>query len=113
MVEARTRVLGFGLVWALLLGAPTGVEAKTTTAKVTKVADGDSLTLVAGGKKRKLDLAGVDAPELVGDAATTCFGSEALKHLRALLPRGAKVALRGVRGRSGEVLRGKASVNRS
>ena len=102
MVPGRSLSTGLGLAAACLIALPAGLEAKSTAAKVGKVVDGDTVALVVGGKPKKVDLAGIDAPEL-----SACFGKEAAAHLKSVLRKGAKVTLN-----RGEVLRGRKSVNR-
>jgi endonuclease YncB( thermonuclease family) len=60
---------------------------------VYNVADGDTLTVTAGGEKVKIRLLGIDAPEVAhgGDPAG-CGGSEAKQTLQAMLPKGATVS---------------------
>jgi micrococcal nuclease len=102
MVPRRITLTGLGLALAALIALPVGVEAKTTVAKVGKVVDGDTVSLVVGKKTKKVDLAGIDAPEL-----SACFGKDAAAHLKSVLKKGATVKLKG-----GELLKGRKSVNR-
>lgn len=49
-------------ILVLLLAAPA-LLAATLTGKVAKVADGDTVTVLADGQRHRVRLAGIDAPE--------------------------------------------------
>lgn len=68
--------------------APTGPDRAT----VVEVIDGDTVDLDFGGRRERVRLLGVDAPESVHPSVPTqCFGPEASQALGALLPSGAAV----------------------
>ena len=62
---------------------------ETTSARVTKHADGDTLWLSGIGKVR---LIGMDTPEVYGEAE--CFGREASAFVERTVPLGAEVRYR-------------------
>lgn len=96
--RGRIRVL-VATMALVALGAPPQAHARTGS--VVRVVDGDTVTLRTASGTTRLNLRGIDAPEL-GD----CFGSSARRKLRRLLPRGARVSFT-----RGEVRRRGASVN--
>jgi endonuclease YncB( thermonuclease family) len=64
-------------------------------AVVLRVIDGDTVILLARGRAERVRLIGVDAPETW--SRHDCFGVEATRALRALLPRGSPVRAAGDR----------------
>jgi micrococcal nuclease len=62
---------------------------------VDRVVDGDTLRALVAGRRVRVRLLGVDAPELaIGRGAPECWGVESADAARALLPRGAAVVMR-------------------
>jgi endonuclease YncB( thermonuclease family) len=51
------------LTLAFALALPGADPAQPFTGKVVKVADGDTITVLAGGARHRVRLAGIDAPE--------------------------------------------------
>jgi len=100
------------LAIAVVFGVSAQAEARTLRGAVVKVVDGDSVRVKVGERTRTFHLAGVDAPELRGDAASACYGKQARKRLSRLLGR-RTVRVRIVRGRNAELLRGRKNVNRA
>ena len=78
---------------ALLFASP----AFAWQAEVAKVYDGDTITVIRSdnGKKVKIRLAGIDAPEMAfkGRWAAQPYAKEAGDYLRSMLPVGTKVSL--------------------
>jgi len=68
-------------------GAPDG------SGLVERVVDGDTLIARVDGARVRVRLLGVDAPETTG-YAPECYGPQAARAARRLLPRGARIALR-------------------
>src|SRR5262249_36902113 len=64
-------------------------------ALVGRVADGDTLLLRIGGRRLRVRLIGVDAPETW--ARRDCYGAEAARALRRLVPVGSAVRVIGDR----------------
>lgn len=96
------------------LFVPVAAEGKTASGKVKRVVDGDTVQVTVGRRTATYHLKGVDAPELRGNAAKTCYGREARSTLRKLLRRKSAVKLRtSGRSRQAEILRGRKSINRS
>jgi micrococcal nuclease len=61
-------------------------------AEVVRVIDGDTLLASRDGRRVRVRLIGIDAPESVRpDAPVECFGPESTAQLRRLLPPGAAV----------------------
>jgi micrococcal nuclease len=65
---------------------PTAPE-NASVARVERVVDGDTIRLAGIGPVR---LIGIDTPETYG-GRVECFGPEATRYVRGLLPRGARV----------------------
>jgi micrococcal nuclease len=62
---------------------------------VDRVIDGDTLVARIEGRRVRVRLLSVDAPETAaGYGSAECFGLEAAEAARGLLPRGARIALR-------------------
>ncbi|WP_411730932.1 thermonuclease family protein [Paeniglutamicibacter sp.] len=79
------------------LEEPTGasrVPVKQASATVQHVVDGDTVYLMLDGKRTKVRLLNVDAPEIAHpDQRGECFGQEAADFLAKKLPEGSKVEL--------------------
>jgi endonuclease YncB( thermonuclease family) len=89
--DRLTRALAVSLLVLVAAGCTGGdpspePSAGGVTATVTRVDDGDTLTLANGAKVRLLQ---VDAPELTAD----CYGRQALRALEVLVPSGTRVRL--------------------
>jgi micrococcal nuclease len=74
---------------------------------VSRVVDGDTIHVRAGGERTIVRLVGIDTPEVYPE--TECFGDEAADVTRGLLPPGTTVAVRtdptqGERDRFGRLL---------
>ena len=68
------------------LSKPNGVMPSSERWQVVNVADGDTLTVGSRGKKEKLRLCGIDAPEVAhGSKPGQPFGNEATEKLRSLV----------------------------
>ncbi len=66
------------IIMAIALIVPANSYAATTYYQVTKVADGDTITVKMGKKNVSVRLIGVDTPETVDPRKTVeCFGKEA------------------------------------
>jgi micrococcal nuclease len=66
------------IITAIALIVPANSYAATTYYQVTKVADGDTITVKIGKKNVSVRLIGVDTPETVDPRKTVeCFGKEA------------------------------------
>ena len=111
MASAGTRACM--ILAALLLAVPAAAQGATLRGKVAKVVDGDSVSVKVGKRARTFDLGGINAPELSGDAAATCFGNEAKARLARLLKKGRAVKVRTLGGRRAEVVAGRLNVNRA
>lgn len=72
--------------------ADSSAGAKKSRATVEHVVDGDTVYLIIGGKRTKVRLLNVDAPEIPyrGEGGE-CFGEEATRFLEKKLPQGSKV----------------------
>ena len=61
---------------------------------VDRVVDGDTVVLRLGEAEEPVRLIGIDTPETVKpDTPVQCFGPEASKHLKTLLPEGTTVSV--------------------
>ena len=99
----------YGLLVSLLTICWSG---PAIAAQVVSVGDGDTLTVMDGGRRVTVRLACIDAPE----TAQKPYGMEARTALQSLAPVGSEVALKvSTRDRYGrtvaEVLRGGSNVN--
>lgn len=72
-----------------------GPPREARTALVVRVVDGDTLLLRIGGRRLRVRLIGVDAPETW--ARRDCYGAEAARALRRLVPVGSEVRVIGDR----------------
>lgn len=64
------------------------------TATVESVTDGDTIRVLIAGASTPVRLIGIDTPETHGQGGLReCFGQEASKRTRALLPEGTRVRL--------------------
>ena len=92
--KARAAVLGALLLAAspaVAQGMQTSSQAKPQTPPIVlSVGDGDTLTVLDGGRKRVVRLACIDAPELSQGAA----GARAKAALQTLAPHGSSVTLK-------------------
>jgi micrococcal nuclease len=100
----------FGGVLSALVAV--GWSGSAFAAQVVSIGDGDTLTVMDGGRRVTVRLACIDAPE----TAQKPWGREARTSLQALAPVGSEVSLRGsTKDRYGrtvaEVLRGSSNVN--
>jgi micrococcal nuclease len=94
-------VMAAVLVLAALAGCsaeapsePPPQPAVTLSGTVDRVIDGDTLAARVRGRRVRVRLLGVDAPETPGGRAPSeCYGVEADDAARALLPRGARIEL--------------------
>jgi endonuclease YncB( thermonuclease family) len=75
--------------------ANPGPPPDARTALVVRVVDGDTLLLRIGGRRLRVRLIGVDAPETW--ARRDCYGAEAARALRRLVPAGSEVRVIGDR----------------
>lgn len=63
-------------------------------AVVTRVVDGDTIHVSFGGSDETVRFIGINTPETVDPRSPVeCFGEEASKHMKALLPKGTEVRL--------------------
>ncbi|MGQ0521693.1 MAG: thermonuclease family protein [Actinomycetota bacterium] len=63
-------------------------------AEVTRVVDGDTIRVRLDGTEERVRLIGIDTPETHGRGGLReCFGEEASRHLKELLPPGTAVRL--------------------
>ena len=63
-------------------------------ATVAWVVDGDTFDARLGGRRMRVRLLGIDAPESVKrDAPVECYGPEASARLKLLLPKGSRVTV--------------------
>ena len=70
---------------------PTGRMPQSERWQVVSVADGDTLTVGSRGKKEKLRLCGIDAPEIAhGSKPGQPLGNEATEKLKSLVGGGWK-----------------------
>lgn len=61
---------------------------------VTKVSDGDTVTVSFGGSSESIRLIGVDTPETQHPKKPVeCWGPEATRHTESLIPAGTRVAV--------------------
>jgi micrococcal nuclease len=70
-----------------------GVPRDAVAATVVRVVDGDTVVLRIGGRRLRVRLIGVDAPETW--LRHDCFGAEATRELRRLIPPGSRVRAAG------------------
>jgi endonuclease YncB( thermonuclease family) len=93
---SRRRLPYFWLAAAVLLPLPWFISCTTdwgstaATCTVASVHDGDTLRASCGGKKTKVRLYCIDAPEM----AQKPWGRESRDHLRRLASRGSQVQIR-------------------
>lgn len=100
--------------WSFLLYGVLLLAAPAHSASVLSIGDGDTITVTDGGKRIKVRLACIDAPE----TAQPPYGIEARRTLQDLLPIGSSVTLRTKTtdryGRSiAEILKGSTNINQS
>lgn len=92
---ASVLILGALLVLAVGCGAPadrTSPPGRADLAVVVEVVDGDTVELTLGGRRERVRLLGIDAPESVHPTLPVqCFGPEASRGLTDLLPPGSTV----------------------
>ncbi len=86
--------LGLVLVGAACRGAEGGPALPPDVGVVTRVVDGDTLRLRLGSRQETVRLIGIDTPESVHPTAPVeCFGRQAARRLRTLVPPGTQVRL--------------------
>ncbi|MFT3855819.1 MAG: thermonuclease family protein [Ilumatobacteraceae bacterium] len=81
--------------------ATTAAGSTTTTAtiyeanaSVVRVVDGDTIDVTVDGREERVRLIGIDTPETVKpNTPVECYGPEASKHTKELLPAGTPVHL--------------------
>ena len=100
--------------WAFLLYGVLLLAAPAHSASVLSIGDGDTITVTDGGKRIKVRLACIDAPEY----SQTPYGYASKKTLQGLLPIGSQITLRTNTtdryGRSiAEILKGNTNINQS
>jgi len=99
VLHSRRAAAGGALLIALLALAactPEGAVPVTDggTATVVWVIDGDTIVVDIGGATETLRLLGIDTPETVApERPVECFGPQASRRTRALLPVGTTVRL--------------------
>ena len=77
-----------------LLADPGPQRALRVRATVAWVVDGDTFDARLGGRRMRVRLLGIDAPESVKrDAPVECYGPEASARLKLLLPKGSRVTV--------------------
>jgi micrococcal nuclease len=75
-------------------GRAAGTALPPDVGVVTRVVDGDTLHVRLAGRDEPVRLIGIDTPESVKPGSPVeCFGKEAARRLRALLPEGTEVRL--------------------
>ena len=94
-----------GLLSVVVAGcalASGGSSSSSSSATVVRVLDGDTVDVRVDGRRERVRLFGVDAPEstTLRTGSVECGGAEAGRALERLLPRGARVRL--VRDRRGD-----------
>jgi len=89
---AATNLLVVGFVASGCAGWPGGARAPAASlppgqAVVVEVVDGDTIELDLGGRRERVRLLGIDAPESVHPSVPVqCYGPEASLQLTSLLP---------------------------
>jgi micrococcal nuclease len=74
---------------------PPPRAALVLSGTVERVVDGDTFVARVGGRRIRVRLLGVDAPETaVGRGSAECYGVEATDATRSILPRGARIVMR-------------------
>ncbi|HSJ74035.1 MAG TPA: thermonuclease family protein [Miltoncostaeaceae bacterium] len=102
---SATRAAAAALATAALAGCASGgppedgreppaAAAARLAGTVERVIDGDTLIARIDGRRVRVRLLGVDAPDTAGYGSAECYGPEAADAARGLLPRGARLALR-------------------
>lgn len=90
-------VVGFiFLVWWWVTTTPSGKpdSGSSTTATIQHVVDGDTVYVLLDGKRTKVRLLNVSAPEVAHEQKPAeCLGNEATAFLTQKLPKGSKVEL--------------------
>jgi micrococcal nuclease len=81
-------------VGAVACGCSGQPEPAAGDAVVRRVLDGDTIEVVAAGRRETVRLLGIDTPELhVESGPPECFGAEAAEYTAALLPPGQRIRL--------------------
>lgn len=98
--------------WLPVLLLSSWAWSPVLAAQVLSVGDGDTITVVDGGKRVTVRLACIDAPE----TAQTPYGMQSRSALQQLVPVGSQVTVQGSKrdryGRTiAEILRGNTNVN--
>jgi len=82
------------VVAARARGGDGGAPASGGRAEVVRVVDGDTVVVRLGGDEDTVRLIGIDTPETVDPRSPVeCFGQEASRRTKALLPAGTPVRL--------------------
>lgn len=85
---------GIRLGGDLLGGSGAPAAGERTPAMVEYVVDGDTVAITTRGKKVRVRLLGISAPEIPHHGKPgQCYGSRSTRHLRQLLPPGTAVTL--------------------
>lgn len=89
MKASKLHHMSFAVVALLMLGFlgayPTHVFAKSETATVIGVIDGDTIDVNLEGRKERIRLVGIDTPELHGSNAPECYAHEAKARVEELV----------------------------
>ena len=73
------------VVLALAVAVARDDRGAATQARVTRVVDGDTLTITLAGRRERVRLIGIDAPEVSHDGSPSdCYGRAATRLLRRL-----------------------------
>jgi micrococcal nuclease len=76
------------------LHASGGASGGPSRSVITRVVDGDTIHVSIGGSDETVRLIGINTPETVDPRTPVeCFGPEASRHTKALLPKGTEVRL--------------------
>ena len=100
-VSAAIVVVGLGVLAFLVVGAVAGGDGAGSGAdgppgavRVVEVVDGDTIEVRVGGRDERVRLIGIDTPETKKpNTPVQCYGPEATKFTRSLLPEGTQLHL--------------------
>ena len=82
---ALVALLALAVVLALAAVAARDEGSAATQARVTRVVDGDTITITLDGRRERVRLIGIDAPEVSHDGTPSdCYGRAATRLLRQL-----------------------------